>query len=393
MVVDGLGQAVVDVKRPAQAAPRLLALAQLQEGHRPVVVILRLEIGEVHLHVRAIHPVKGEMGLIQVVAQLPEILVTAGRVNGHRLGQEINEGLGEWPRAGAGGGADGLNGPLIAEIGLPATEHQPQADTKGEEVAAAINGVAVDELLGRGVAGGAAEAHRVLVVGLPGQPPLVLKIWTPAALDDAEVGDLDQGVLGHQDILGFQVAVDDAARVGELHAVAELNGHRQGGAGVIAAPGRKPGAEVAAIDVLDEQVRHPVDAQDVVTGGHVGVHAHPHPTVGLGQDPLAALGIGEHLGLGNLDRHRDLPSQVLGDIDLAHGAASHPLHPVAVEDDVAGPPLGLLRPGAGNGGQGLGGGRTKPAHEPVEHGPEISRSAAGWRGWRLGRQAAAPARR
>ena len=61
--------------------------------------------------------------------------------------------------------------------------------------------------------------------------------WTPVAvwrvlgravgveqLRDAEVEELGHAVLGHQDVAGLEVAVDDQVAVGVLHGVADLGG-------------------------------------------------------------------------------------------------------------------------------------------------------------------------
>ena len=91
----------------------------------------------------------------------------------------------------------------LAVVGLGAGEHLEQQDAGGVDVGARVGDAALDLLGGqvgdgahqhtggRGVAGGAGHG--------PGE---------------AEVGDLDAPVVGEQDVLGLDVAVDDAGVVG-----------------------------------------------------------------------------------------------------------------------------------------------------------------------------------
>jgi hypothetical protein len=126
------------------------------------------------------------------------------------------------------------------------------------------------DLLGRHVARGANDALRLgEVVGFcPGDRPG----WGLATHDlrDAEVGNLYAALAIEENVLGFDVAVDDAAVVGELEPVTDLgdDGQRLRGR---ESPGPHGQAEVDAVDELHQQVEEAVGLAEVVDGDDVGV--------------------------------------------------------------------------------------------------------------------------
>jgi hypothetical protein len=81
----------------------------------------------------------------------------------------------------------------------------------------------------------------------------------PLGKEDAEVGNFQQGTFGDQDILGFDVAMDNAMLVGKFHAVAELNGKREGGSEIFASAGLDPVGKISAIDKFNEKMGDLID--------------------------------------------------------------------------------------------------------------------------------------
>ena len=92
----------------------------------------------------------------------------------------------------------------------------------------------------------------------------------PPELGDAEVEDLDEAVLGQEQVLGLEVPVDDALVVGggeaeqDLDAVVDGLPHRQGAGG-------EPIAERLALEQLRHDVGCTVRLSDVVDDDDVGM--------------------------------------------------------------------------------------------------------------------------
>src|SRR5262249_35336096 len=138
-----------------------------------------------------------------------------------------------------------------------------------------------EQLVGQGgqrvLVGALVDLEPVLLLGgdVAGCPqPLVGPGQRPGAGPedrDPEVGDPRVVAVVQEDVLGLQVAVDDAVAVQVVEGLA----HRQhdgprlpGGQGV---PGPQPPPQVAPLDVLHDQVGAPLDLSEVEDGKYVRV--------------------------------------------------------------------------------------------------------------------------
>jgi hypothetical protein len=196
-------------------------------------------------------------------------------------------------------------------------------DAQGVQVGAGVHWAVVALLRGH-VLG---RAHDHAGGGVPGAGRGVAK------LGDAEVHQLHEVVLAaalHQEhVVGFQVAVDDAAPMGAVERVAELqedvDRHRERN---LAAA--HPAGEGLAVQVLHDDVvagrrkqREVEDADDVLVADEVH-------RPGLVVEAPHQLGAGGHGLVQELDGHLAADDRVLGEVDGAHPAApERPDHPEA----------------------------------------------------------------
>ena len=161
--------------------------------------------------------------------------------------------------------------------------------------------------------------------------------------EDAEIGYLQQGVLGDQDILGLDIAMDNAALVGKFHAVTELNGKREGGAEISATTGLDPFGKIPPIDKFNKEMGDFVDGQNIKTGGNIGMHAHSDPAVGFFKYPAHAFTVRKYFRPGRFDGNLYFPAEMLGDVNIPHGPRHNLFNMVPVKDGVARGPDGHLR--------------------------------------------------
>ena len=134
---------------------------------------------------------------------------------------------------------------VLAVEGDVAREHLEEDDAERVEVALGVD-VLAQGLLGRDVVGRAQHAA-------VGRQPLLVE-----RAGDPEVGDLGRALLVDEDVLGLDVAVDDAAVVGGAQRAGDLDrvGHRLAdGQAAVAADAV---LERLPLDVLEDDVRAPV---------------------------------------------------------------------------------------------------------------------------------------
>ena len=154
---------------------------------------------------------------------------------------------------------DGHGHSGVALKGQPSRQHLIQHHAGGVDVGTCIDAVA-PRLLRRDVMDG---AQRLLGQGLAGV----------CQACDAEIGHLHAAVPQNHDVLGLDVAVDDAAAVGMLERLADLCGEMQRLAPVHAAPPLHILLQGNAVDELHDDVLR------LTAGGHI-IHRHD---VGVGQ--------------------------------------------------------------------------------------------------------------
>jgi hypothetical protein len=215
-----------------------------------------------------------------------------------------------------------------------AVEGLVQGDAEAELVGASVRRVAV-ELFGRHVqrgadqraGAGAAEVVRAAVE----------RRFTLEGAREAEVEDAGAAVVADEDVVGLDVAMDDAGRVRGGQAGAGLLEHGED-LSPAARPGGEPLAERAPADQLHRDVHGVADGADLVDLDDVGMRDAGEglglaQQAGLaGRGPLAAKS-----GQNDLDRQLALELLVVGGVDDAHGALTE-----LAQDDEAPDPRELL---------------------------------------------------
>jgi hypothetical protein len=158
---------------------------------------------------------------------------------------------------------------------------------------------------------------------------------------ETEVGDLDAPVVGEQDVLGLDVAVDDAGVVG----CAERGEHRlhdlQGLAGAEPALLPHQVTQGPARHVLHRQEHGAVVGALVVDGDDVGV-GQPGGRLGLADEPGHELLVLGQLRMHHLDGDRAVEPAVQGEVDGGHAATRQPRLDVVTTVEHA-PDQGVLK--------------------------------------------------
>ena len=231
----------------------------------------------------------------------------------------------------------------VADEGAQAVERLVEGDAEAELIAVRADALVV-VLLGGHVDGGADEGaaagdggERAHAAGLAGDRGLVGGVEA----GDAEVGDADAVVVADQQVVGLDVAVDEAGGVGRHEAAAGLHEHAQdllpAARGLV-----EPAPHGAAGDEFhgDEDLTG-VHA-DVVDGDDVGV-GEAGEGLGLAQEEgLAVAGaVAVDLAVHELDGDLAIELGVVGGVDDAHAAGAE-----LVDDEVAADPRGRGLAGA-----------------------------------------------
>ena len=242
------------------------------------------------------------------------------------------------------GDRDGDASGALAGEGVDAVDRLPEGDREGEDVAAGV-GRQAEPLLGRHVEGRADEvpllgelAAEDARPGQEGEARVFAGEGEGRGLvgaGEAEVHDPDPTVVADHDVLGLDVAVDQAGSVGGREALTDgeedLEDRR---------PRRRvslePGVEGEAVDELHRQVDLVLVRADVVDRDDVGVRELGH-RLGLALEASAGVGVGRQQ---ELERDLAIELRVVRGVDHPHPALAD-----EVEDDVAADDLaGLERP-------------------------------------------------
>jgi hypothetical protein len=223
----------------------------------------------------------------------------------------------------------------------PAADHLVGHHRRRVQVGAAVERVA-DGLLGRHV-----DRRAERDAGL-GQLDAVVDLAAADDLGDAEVEDLGEvrvAVLGHQvDVLGLDVAVDDAGGVGVAQAAQHVAQDRQRPVRRDRRVGVHQIAERSAVEELHHQEQRAVlELAEIRDVDAVGVIDAPDRD-GLALEPAAQLGHRRQGGVEQLDRHRPPDRDVLAPVHHPHAAlAEQRVQPVAPVDHRPQPPTVVLR--------------------------------------------------
>ena len=164
------------------------------------------------------------------------------------------------------------------------------------------------------------------------------------ALGEPEVQNLREAVLGDHDVLGLQIAMDDAGvvcpskPVGDLHREIEepLHGERSGGQQI---------AQRLALDELHRDVGKRARGADLVDRDDVGMVERRHRSGFLLEAP-DPVGLGGHRLGQDLEGHVAAEPRVVRPVDLPHAArAEAPADGVGTElpTDEVPAPCGLSR--------------------------------------------------
>jgi hypothetical protein len=173
------------------------------------------------------------------------------------------------------------------------------------------------ELLGRHVARGAQER-----AGLRDPVAAALR----RQLGDPEVEDLgaqsagDLGVGDQEDIVGLEIAVQDAGGVGGSHCAGDLADHAQRVGHGQRTVALEPGRQVGALEQLHDQVGGAVlgvaEIEDLDDAGVVDRRRR----AGLVEEPIDDAVVVRDVGVEQLDRGAPAEQRVLAEVDRPHTA-------------------------------------------------------------------------
>ena len=212
-------------------------------------------------------------------------------------------------------GIDGGD-PRITTEGRRAGNHLVEDRAEGEDIGAVVHGFTTN-LLGRHVA---QRAHGDTDIGQGrdrrGRPGI--RRLGRRQLGDAEVQDLGPPVALQEQVLGLEIAMHDAARVGGGERLgdgdADLDGLARGEGSAT-----QPLAKVLALEELRHDVRLAVGGADVVDADDIGMRQQARRP-GFDLEPAQTLRIGGKARGQRLDRHIAPEPGVARAMHLAHAA-------------------------------------------------------------------------
>ena len=118
-------------------------------------------------------------------------------------------------------------------------------------------------------------------------------------LGETEVGDLHAAFLVDQDVLGLDVAMDDAFIVGELQGIADLR-HDPERFGGLQSAGPHRLAQIDAVHEFHDEITETAGLADIVNADNVRMAEHGE-RLGLAHEPFGKRGILAELRRQNLD--------------------------------------------------------------------------------------------
>lgn len=204
-----------------------------------------------------------------------------------------------------------------------AGEEFVEDDAEGVDVGTVVDGTAAGDLFGSHVVGG---AHGLACAGeRAGGGAAGLRLFETEELGESEVGDFYPSAIIEQDILGFDVAMDDPFVVGELEGVADLADDfecllRVGRAICDHLP------EGWAFDVLHEEVVEAAGGlTEVENADDVGV-VQPGEGTGFAEEAFGEGGVVGEIGGEDFDGDGAIEPDLFGEIDGSHTSGTEKLN-------------------------------------------------------------------
>ena len=195
----------------------------------------------------------------------------------------------------------------------PSAEHFVEQDAERVEIGALIEALA-EQLFGGHVVDRAGRVMRL------GDGQRAGRIEPREMFREAEVEDLHDAVVGHEDVGRLDVAVHDEARVRALQAFGHLHGDVED-ARRLALSAREPPLHRLALEQLHDDERAAAVVADVEDAADGGV-AERRGRARLALEAQDGDEVVADLRRQHLDRHGPLFGEVVGLIDHAHPAAA-----------------------------------------------------------------------
>ncbi len=248
---------------------------------------------------------------------LRAVLGHAARDDVGERGGDVGEQLREAGRGSLQDGGDELGERLLAAVGRSAGEDLEERRPERPDVGPMIDGRGRAELLGRHVTGGPHDAPR-------GDVGAARPAERGRELRDAEVEDLDRlpprRAIDEEEVLRFDVAVHDAARMGLGQPLARLDDVFGGARHVETTSAPDDGPEVLPLQVLHDDVGCPVVGDAEVEDARHVLALELCGCLGFLGEARQGLGVADRVLAQELERDRLVELQVRGRDDDPHPA-------------------------------------------------------------------------